>query len=195
MYIKNIFSIFILVFLTISCEDKEDCKYQYETIPIKMKYLTFDLDIYIDTLFKFHLVDTSQFNSALIIFSNSPNPSVFENCEFSIRVTAPLNQIELPEKGIEFYRTHNSVRIVKLTPGGRMTAISDKTFYKSGLGVSLSYSVNKFNLKSLENECVPKLKLKNIVFDDKYKDWLKPDPWIKEPWFSIEGIDQNTILE
>jgi len=82
--------IFISIFLLVSCREELDCNNDLRVIPVKMKYISFDLEIEKDTFPVSHALFYRDSSSATVIFKNSESTPDYA-AVFVISIQSPVS--------------------------------------------------------------------------------------------------------
>lgn len=177
----------ILLFL--SCKEGVQCVNEVRVIPIKMKYISFDLEIQKDSFPNLYFVSHSTTRSASVIFKEKESTPNYA-ASFILSIQSPTSGSNLSQAFdvVDYDKSKlQSQSIRKYTK--TESIFVRRTYYKPAIRINIKLVDKSGKLDSMHLDCYPTVKVKNIVFDDRYKSWLDSD------WFSLESVDENTVLE
>lgn len=181
--------IFISTVLLLSCKQGAECVHDVRVIPIKMKYISFDLEIEKDTFPNLYFVSHSTPRSASVIFKENESTPNYA-ASFILSIESPTSGINLNQAFdvVDYDKSKLQSQSIRKYRKAESIFVS-RTYYKPAIRINIKLIDESVKLDSMHLDCYPTVKVKNIVFDDRYKSWLDSD------WFSLEGIDENTVLE
>jgi len=187
---KQIIYTMLAIALLGSCKDQMECNNEAKVFHIEMKYISFDLEVENDNLPDFDSVRYHRdFHGATIIFKNDESTPNYA-APFIVSIYSPTSATNLNQTFdlVDYDKNKLQSQSIRRYNGTQSLFVS-RIYYRPAIRVNVKLIDESGKLDSLHSDCYPSVKVKNIVFDDRYESWFDSD------WFSLEGIDSTTVLE